>query len=176
MATIAFAAIGSLIPFLRLNFAKKRKIFMGDTGSMIIGFLISFFVVRFISESQMFQTSIYFNSAPVLAIAIVFFPLLDTLRIFFIRVVVHRKSPFEADQNHLHHGFLKLGYSHKQTTACVVFINAVLFVLMVLFKDLDIHLQFFLLLSIGILLYSVIFIFHWILRNKPDSKIAKQTR
>ncbi len=173
MATIAIATIGSLLPFLRLNFAKKRKIFMGDTGSMIIGFLISFFVVRFISEAQVFRTSIYYNSAPVLALAIVFFPLLDTLRIFFIRAVIHKKSPFEADQNHLHHGFLKLGYSHKQTTACVVIINAILFALMLFFKNFDIHWQFFLLLLIGTVLYSVVFIYHWFLKKKLKPKVAE---
>lgn len=174
MATIAAATIGSLIPFLRLNFAKKRKIFMGDTGSMIIGFLISFFVVRFISDAQVFRTSIYYNSAPVLALAIVFFPLLDTLRIFFIRAVIYKKSPFEADQNHLHHGFLKLGYTHKQTTAYVVIINALLFAIMLLFKNFEIHLQTILLLLIGIILYSLIFIYHWLLRLKSNKGATKE--
>lgn len=173
LATIAVATIGSLIPFLRLNFAKKRKIFMGDTGSMIIGFLISFFVVRFISVSDGDLLSKYANSAPILALTIVFFPLLDTLRIFFIRAVIHKKSPFEADQNHLHHGFLKMGYSHKQTTAFVVIINLILFVLALLFKDFNIHLQFFLLIAIGTLLYSGTFIYDWVLKNKSKSKITE---
>ena len=175
MATIAVATIGSLLPFLRLNFSSKRKIFMGDTGSMIIGFLVAFFVVRFMSEAQIYRTSIYYNSAPVLALAIVFFPLLDTLRIFFIRAVIHKKSPFEADRNHLHHNFLRLGYSHKQTTACVVIINAVLFVLVLLFKDFDIHLQFFLLLSIGTSLYSVVFIYHWFIEKRSNIKVTEQS-
>lgn len=173
MATIGAATIGSLIPFLRLNFAKKRKIFMGDTGSMIIGFLISFFVVRFIGDAQIFRTSPYFNSAPVLALAIVFFPLLDTLRIFFIRAIIHKKSPFVADQNHLHHGFIKLGYSHKQTTGLVVSINLILFVVALLFKNFDIHIQFLLLLLIGTVLYSTVFVYHWVLKNKSTSKVAK---
>ncbi|MBJ7879150.1 MraY family glycosyltransferase [Gelidibacter salicanalis] len=176
LATISVATIGSLIPFLKLNFAKKRKIFMGDTGSMIIGFLLSFFVVRFISEAQTYQTSVFYNSAPVLALSIVFFPLLDTLRIFFIRVVIHKKSPFAADQNHLHHNLLKLGYSHKQITAWVVIINMILFVLALLFKDFEIHLQFVLLLSIGTILYSAVFIYHWMLTQKSKSKIAEHTR
>ncbi|MCK0123635.1 undecaprenyl/decaprenyl-phosphate alpha-N-acetylglucosaminyl 1-phosphate transferase [Gelidibacter sp. F2691] len=178
LSTIAVATIGSLIPFLRLNFARKRKIFMGDTGSMIIGFLVSFFVISFICDAQTYKTSTFYNSAPVLALAIVFFPLLDTLRIFFIRAVIHRRSPFSADQNHLHHNLLKLGYSHKQITSCVVIINAVLFVLLLLFKDFNIHLQFVLLLVIGTFLYSAIFIYHWLLDSKTKSKseIAKHSR
>ncbi|WP_417371151.1 MraY family glycosyltransferase [Gelidibacter japonicus] len=176
MATIAVATIGSLIPFLRLNFAKKRKIFMGDTGSMVIGFLLSFFVVRFIGDAQIYRTSIFYNSAPVLALAIVFFPLLDTFRVFFIRVVFHRKSPFDADQNHLHHGFLKMGYSHVQTTACIVIINVILFVLAVWFKEFEIHLQLILLLCIGTILYSIVFVYHWLLNTKSKSDLAEETR
>ncbi|WP_163514088.1 MraY family glycosyltransferase [Gelidibacter japonicus] len=175
MATIAVATIGSLIPFLRLNFAKKRKIFMGDTGSMVIGFLLSFFVVRFIGEAQLYRGSIFFNSAPVLALAIMFFPLLDTFRVFFIRLILHKKSPFHADQNHLHHGFLKMGYSHAQTTMCIVIINVVLFVLAVLFKEFEIHLQLVLLLLIGTILYSLIFLYHWALNSKSKSELAKET-
>ncbi|WP_051209665.1 MraY family glycosyltransferase [Gelidibacter mesophilus] len=175
MITIAVATIGSLVPFLRLNFSNKRKIFMGDTGSMIIGFLIAFFVVRFLSGAEGYRASPFYNSAPVLALAIVFFPLLDTLRIFFIRAIIHKTSPFRADKNHLHHGFIKLGYSHKQTTACIVITNSILFVLALLFKDLDIHLQLFLLLVIGTVLYSIVFLYHWVLKIKSESNIPEQT-
>jgi len=72
MATIAVATIGALLPFLRLNFSNKRKIFMGDTGSMIIGFMVAFFAVRFISETQGDLSSSYSNSAPILAL--LFYP------------------------------------------------------------------------------------------------------
>lgn len=174
MTTIGIAAVGALLPFLKLNFSKKRKIFMGDTGSMIIGFMISFFVVRFISASDGNYASPYVNSAPILALTIVFFPLLDTLRIFFIRAVIHKKSPFEADKNHLHHGFLNLGYSHKQTTGFIVVINALLFVLVLFFKDFEIHLQLGLLLVIGTVLYSLIFIYHWIQGKKSASGVGNR--
>lgn len=177
MMTISVAAIGSLVPFLRFNFSRKRKIFMGDTGSMLIGFVIAFFVVRFLSETYTLRASSLFSSAPVLVLSIVFFPLLDTLRIFFIRTVIYKKSPFEADKNHLHHAFIKLGYSHKQTTACIVIINTILFVFAFLFKDCDIHFQLFLLLIIGTILYSAIFIYHyWLLKDKCESKITEESR
>ena len=171
MATIAVAMIGALLPFLRLNFSKKNKIFMGDTGSMIIGFLIAFFIVRFIGNSQSSVNSPFHNSGPVLAFAIVFFPLLDTMRIFFIRLVIHKKSPFEADRNHLHHRFLQLGYSHKSTTACIVFINVLIMLLAYFMKDLDIHLQTISVLTVGCVLYSLFFIWNWVSGNflKPNS-------
>lgn len=174
MMTIAIATIGALLPFLRFNFSRKRKIFMGDTGSMIIGFLLAFFAVHFIDMVETHKYTFFLPSAPILALTIVFFPLLDTLRIFFIRAVIHKTSPFKADKNHLHHGFLNLGYTHKQTTASVVTINAVLFVLALLFKDIEIHLQLLLMLTIGTVLYSAVFVYHWLLKGKTEPMESNQ--
>ncbi len=174
MATIAVALIGTLIPFLRLNLSKKNKIFMGDTGSMCIGFLIAFFTVRFIGHSQTNITSVFHGSAPLLAVSILFFPLLDTLRIFFIRLVIHRKSPFEADQNHLHHRYLQIGFAHYQTTLCIVITNLVLIVSAFLIGPFNIHIQFVILLAVGFILYSIFFIWNWIVSNHSFSSVFKQ--
>ncbi|WP_051605494.1 MraY family glycosyltransferase [Sediminibacter sp. Hel_I_10] len=163
MATIAVATVGSLIPFLRLNFSKNQKIFMGDTGSMIIGFLLAFFAVRFINQSQLNQGAIFFNSAPIMILSILFFPLLDTLRIFFIRLVILKKSPFSADKNHLHHKFLDLGFTHIQTTTYIVLLNLMLIAFAYSTRELDIFLQFILLMVVGISLYSTLFIYNWIM-------------
>lgn len=172
MITISIAMLGALLPFLRLNFSNRNKIFMGDTGSMLLGFLLSFLIVRFIGESQMQPSSEFNSSSPVIGLALVFFPLLDTLRIFFIRAVIHKKSPFKADKNHLHHRFLALGYSHKQTTAFVVLINALLFLIVLFLQDLEIHLQFCLLLIIGTVMYSIVFLYHYFNNTKSKSEIA----
>lgn len=174
MATIAVGLIGALLPFLRLNFSKKRKIFMGDTGSMIIGFLMAFFIVRFIGYSQSHVDSQFHNSGPALAFAIVFFPLIDTLRIFVIRIVVHKKSPFAADKNHLHHRFLELGFSHIRTTLSIVFINIVIVIFAYIMKDAEIHIQTILLLSVGSLLYAVLFIWHRVSHNFVKSGVFKE--
>ena len=163
MATIAVATVGALIPFLRLNFSKSRKIFMGDTGSMIVGFLIAFFAVRFIGQTQMSSDSLFFNSAPVMVLAIVFFPLLDTFRIFVIRLVILKKSPFSADKNHLHHRFLDLGFTHVQTTAYIVILNLMLITFAYSIRSFDILLQFICLTFIGVLLYSTLFIYNYIM-------------
>jgi UDP-N-acetylmuramyl pentapeptide phosphotransferase/UDP-N-acetylglucosamine-1-phosphate transferase len=176
MITIAVATIGSLLPFLRLNFSKKNKIFMGDTGSMIIGFLVAFFVVRFISEAQVVRTSTFYKSAPVLAVAIVFFPLLDTLRIFFIRLIIHKTSPFKADRNHLHHCYLNLGFTHVHTTLVVVVINILIFILALLIKDIDIHLQLLIVLCVGSFLYGSIFIYCGLFKIKTNSKMPEHVR
>lgn len=173
MASIAVGMIGAILPFLRLNFSKKNKIFMGDTGSMIIGFLIAFFIVKFIGSSQFHYDSEFRNSGPVLAFAIVFFPLLDTLRIFFIRVFIHKKSPFKADKNHLHHRFLQLGFSHVATTTWIVIINVVIILFAFFIKDLEIHFQTLLLLFFGTFLYAIFFIWNWATSNLTKSSTAK---
>ena len=135
---------------------------MGDTGSMILGFILAVFAVRYIDNSEHMASSAYSNASPIVVLAILFFPLLDTLRIFFIRLVIHKKSPFSADRNHIHHRFLSLGFTHIQTTAIIVIINAVLIGIALGCKDLDIHLQLAILLGSGTILYSVYFNFKWL--------------
>lgn len=176
MATIAVGLIGALLPFLRLNFSRRKKIFMGDTGSMIIGFLMAFFIVRFIGHGQTHIDSHFYNSGPVLACAIVFFPLIDTLRIFIVRIIVHKKSPFVADKNHLHHRFLDMGFSHMRTTFSIVLINVVIVIFAYVMRDFDIHLQLVLLLTVGILLYALFFIWNRISNSFSAAKSYKQTQ
>jgi UDP-N-acetylmuramyl pentapeptide phosphotransferase/UDP-N-acetylglucosamine-1-phosphate transferase len=172
MSTLTVGGIGAMIPFLRLNFSKRKKIFMGDTGSMIIGFLIAFCAVRFINSTELNPKSEFFESAPILALAIAFFPLLDTLRIFTIRLVVLKKSPFSPDQNHLHHRYLQLGLSHAQTTIVIVVLNLLLVAFVYHIGHLDNTVQFLLMVLVGTLLYSSLFIYNWMTVKKwlPESK------
>ncbi|MEM5563999.1 MraY family glycosyltransferase [Psychroserpens sp. AS72] len=171
MSTLTVGGIGAIIPFLRLNFSKRKKIFMGDTGSMIVGFLIAFCSVRFINTTELNPKSVFFESAPVLALAIAFFPLLDTLRVFIIRPVLMKKSPFTADQNHIHHRFLKLGFSHAQTTIYIVILNLLLIAFVYHIGHLDTILQFLLMVLVGTFLYSSLFIYNWLIMKKwiPES-------
>jgi UDP-N-acetylmuramyl pentapeptide phosphotransferase/UDP-N-acetylglucosamine-1-phosphate transferase len=162
MVVLSASVIGALVSFLYYNFSKRRKMFMGDSGSLILGFIIAVFAVRFIDTSESSQFSLFRTSSPVVSLAILFFPLLDTLRIFFIRVVVHKKSPFAADKNHLHHRFLSCGFSHIQTTVIIVGINIILIVIAFICKDLNINWQLILLLVSGTILYSVYFIYKWL--------------
>ena len=166
MVVLAAAVCGAIIPFLYLNFSKSNKMFMGDTGSMILGFIIAVMTVRFIDNSEASPTSLYRNSSPVIALAILFFPLLDTIRIFFIRLMIHKKSPFEADRNHLHHRFLSKGFSHVKTTALIVAINVTLIVFAFFFKHCDIHIQLIILLLLGTIFYSLYFIYDWFMGSK----------
>ena len=169
LATISVALMGALIAFLRLNFSTKNKIFMGDTGSMIVGFLLAFFTISFISQAQTNIDSQYFRDAPALAFAMLFFPLIDTLRIFFIRVVILKKSPFKADKNHIHHRFIQAGYSHVQTTFTIVFINLIIVFIAFNMLHLNLNTQIGLLLIYGSLLYCAPFVLKRVFSKKGKS-------
>jgi UDP-GlcNAc:undecaprenyl-phosphate GlcNAc-1-phosphate transferase len=133
MACLAFTLAGALIGFLRFNFSKTSKIFMGNTGSLLIGFMLAFFAVRFVNLNASFryEPTAFFN-APIIAIVILIVPIFDTLRVFLVRILAG-KSPFSADRNHMHHILLDNGLSHIQATAVLCGIslsNTVLFFLL----------------------------------------------
>jgi UDP-GlcNAc:undecaprenyl-phosphate GlcNAc-1-phosphate transferase len=133
MACLAFTLSGALLGFLRFNFSKTSKIFMGNTGSLIIGFMLAFFAVRFVSlnASYRYEPTAFFN-APIIAIVILIVPIFDTLRVFLVRILAGR-SPFSADRNHMHHILLDNGLSHIGATAVLCgasFLNTVTFLLL----------------------------------------------
>jgi len=123
MAILSFSLVGSLLGFLRYNlFGKKYKIFMGDTGSLLIGLLMVVQVIEFM-EFNMNNTLAYnVNSSPSLALAIVIIPITDTLRVFTLRII-KGISPFFPDKNHIHHCLLRLYNRHYKVTLSLIIIN-----------------------------------------------------
>jgi len=116
MAIISFSLIGALIAYFYFNvFGKKRKVFMGDTGSLVIGYLIAVMAVWFNELNLNPSVPYLVHAAPAVSMGILALPLFDTLRVFTLRIF-HKKSPFHPDRLHLHHKFTDLGLSHKQTT------------------------------------------------------------
>ncbi len=113
LACLSLSLSASLLGFLRYNYSKGSKIFMGDTGSLIIGYLITVLAVKFISlnQSYNFSPGNHFVSAPVLALSLLSVPIFDTLRVFGVRIL-KGKSPFLADRIHLHHLLVDNGLSH----------------------------------------------------------------
>jgi UDP-GlcNAc:undecaprenyl-phosphate/decaprenyl-phosphate GlcNAc-1-phosphate transferase len=116
LSCLAFSLVGSLVGFLRFNYSKTSKIFMGDTGSLIVGFLLTMFAVKFIQLNieYRFNPNASF-SAPILAIVVLIVPIFDTLRVFIVRLK-DKKSPFVGDRNHLHHLMIDSGLTHFQTS------------------------------------------------------------
>ncbi|MCW3081337.1 MraY family glycosyltransferase [Segetibacter sp.] len=112
-AVLGFSFAGCLLAFLYYNFYPAR-IFMGDTGSLLVGLVNSILVIKFIQEGSTY-TSYPVTAAPAVGFGILLLPLMDTLRVFTIRVVQGR-SPFSPDRNHIHHLFLSRGFNHKSVT------------------------------------------------------------
>lgn len=121
-AVMALALAGSLLGFLIYNF-HPAKIFMGDTGSLLIGLLNSIFVIKFISTAGDPSFGLPLLSAPAIGFAILIVPLFDTLRVVSIRII-NRRSPFSPDRNHIHHFLLDLGFKHPMIVLTCLLGNA----------------------------------------------------
>ena len=119
---IASALVSSLIIFFVYNvYGKKNKIFLGDSGSMMLGFLISVFAIRF-NENTLPAVIWVPDSVPALAFSVLIIPVFDALRIITVRVF-KGQSPFAADQNHIHHKLLQLCGSHITVTVIIMLAN-----------------------------------------------------
>jgi UDP-GlcNAc:undecaprenyl-phosphate/decaprenyl-phosphate GlcNAc-1-phosphate transferase len=118
---LAFILAGSLLGFLIFNHSPAR-IFMGDTGSLLLGLINSILVIRFISTADNPSSVFQLSSSPAIGFAILMVPLFDTIRVFSVRIL-NRRSPFSPDRNHIHHMLLDKGLSHSAVTYTCVGLN-----------------------------------------------------
>ena len=157
---MAFSLVGSLVAFLIYNFS-PAKIFMGDTGSLLIGILNSVFVIKFIAVAADPSLGLPLQAAPAIGFAILIIPLVDTFRVVTMRIL-SRRSPFSPDRNHIHHFLLDLGWSHKKITLSIS-AAAVGFIIIAFFcRNLNTTLTIGILLTLG----SAITAFVYNLRKK----------
>jgi UDP-N-acetylmuramyl pentapeptide phosphotransferase/UDP-N-acetylglucosamine-1-phosphate transferase len=119
-ALIAFALAGGILAFLYFNF-NPAKIFMGDTGSLVLGFVIAVLCIRLI-QVNLSATTPVLQHAPLFVLGIVLIPVFDTLRVFAMRIW-KGKSPFEADKTHIHHLLTNAGFSHGFAAKLICFIH-----------------------------------------------------
>lgn len=156
---VACILTGVVLGFLKFNLSESEKLFMGDSGTLFIGFALACQAIAFLGLNHS-ETAIYnVPNAPVLVLAVLSFPLLDTLRVFLLRILEGR-SPFSADRNHIHHRLLEIGLSHIQATLLVVFFNILTIVTALYIGDLNINLQLLLLAALVPLLYFIPFLVH----------------
>lgn len=154
-AVMAFALGGSLVGFLIYNFS-PAKIFMGDTGSLLIGLLNSVFVIKFITTAADPASVFPIASAPAIGFAILIVPLFDTLRVVTIRVL-NRRSPFSPDRNHIHHFLLDLGLKHPGVVATCVLGNAAFIALAWFLRGAGTTVVMFMLSGCAIILISIVY-------------------
>ena len=165
-ALLAFASVGVLIPFFFYNVFgnanRGHKIFMGDTGSLTLGFILSVMVVKYVSV--MVQESSRLDGAPVvMAFSVLLVPSLDVCRVVLNRFR-RRVHPFKPDKSHIHHKFLNMGFTPRRSMILIQ-LMAVAFIVLTL-----------VLLRIG-LLAPVVFmldILVWTLMNVWFSRIISR--
>jgi UDP-N-acetylmuramyl pentapeptide phosphotransferase/UDP-N-acetylglucosamine-1-phosphate transferase len=114
MVTIIAAIVGALMGFLKYNVTPAR-IFMGDTGSLLLGVLLAFFAIQFLETNKDYEGAYKIASSPVVAMSFLVLPLVDMVKVFAMRLY-KKRSPFFPDRNHIHHVLLDLGLSHTQAT------------------------------------------------------------
>ncbi len=131
---ITMATCGALLGFLMWNFGKKSSIIMGDTGSLTVGLLLAIFALQFIEFNRISGSLFRITFAPVYAVAILILPLLDTFRLFILRVS-KGKSPFSGDRNHFHHYLVDSGLTHPQASCIMYGINIFFILFMFLFQS-----------------------------------------
>ena len=157
---LAFSLAGALLAFLRYNYA-PAKIFMGDSGSLTIGFIIAILAIELIEyDKEALPVKLTEVSKPLLAMAILVIPLLDTLRIFIYRAAKGH-SPFRADNNHIHHRLLALGLDHRQTVLILCSFNILIIFFTILMKNLNPNITLSILTGINLL---ALLILHFIRR------------
>ena len=135
---MAAALLGALLVFLGFNITDgPKKIFMGDTGSLVIGFILAVLAIRF-NEIDAAGKSFYdLKSTPSVSIAVLIIPLFDTLRVIILRFRNHQ-SFFVADNRHIHHMMLRAGFSHRRATLYISLFNILMIAIALLLDGIGI--------------------------------------
>lgn len=138
LTIISIAMIGALSAFFIYNFFwTKKKIFMGDTGSLLLGFFLSIFAIKFIQLDNPDIGTYYIKACPAVIFGILLIPVFDTIRVMTVRIY-RGVSPFNADKRHLHHYILEITQSHKKSTLILISANIISIIISFLLRDMQI--------------------------------------
>ena len=160
-SVISFILSGALIAFLKYNI-HPAKIFMGDTGSLVVGMILSILAVQTISNGLIFRGTVFNDKGPLIAIALLSLPLFDSLRVFLNRIY-YRRNPLFPAKDHIHHALLALGLSHNVTVFILCLISCISIVASLLLLKLNLNISIFILALIN---YSFMFIVFFMLKKK----------
>jgi UDP-GlcNAc:undecaprenyl-phosphate GlcNAc-1-phosphate transferase len=156
-AFVAACLMGGMLGFLRYNF-HRANIFMGDTGSLVCGFIVSILAIQFIEMGNTPGQPLG-AASPAVALGILFVPLFDTARVFLLRMLAG-KSPFTPDRNHIHHRVLALGFSQINTVLLLGLLNVMVITAVINFAYLGSLVLIGGLVSLGIILSLLVSILH----------------
>lgn len=155
MVLLCLLTIGALIPFFFHNvFGVKTKMFIGDGGSLMMGVVMSSYVVTAISSGNLCEEVFSGSNLGLVAftLAVMCVPVFDTVRVMSMRIL-RRTSPFHPDKTHLHHLFIELGFSHVGTTISVLTLNLIVVLLWyIAYKcEASIDTQFYVVITSGLI-------------------------
>jgi UDP-GlcNAc:undecaprenyl-phosphate GlcNAc-1-phosphate transferase len=154
-AFIAFALAGAIAGFLKYNWF-PAKIFMGDTGALIIGLVSAALAIKFIELNKFTGTNKpAFYSAPAIAVAILIVPIFDSLRVFTVRIL-KGGSPFKGDRNHIHHRLENLGLTPNWIVVSTVSLNVLTLTATIILQELGNFVLILIIIGICILFNSVL--------------------
>ena len=121
---LSLIILSSILPFLYFNILSKKKVFLGDSGSLFLGGVVSILVLNILSNNYVIKEQYDINKI-LYVISILSYPIIDIIRVFFLRLL-NGKSPFQADKNHLHHILLNKFKSHFQTTFFIISVSLII--------------------------------------------------
>ena len=173
--SISLATIGTLLAFLRFNFSIKRKIFMGDTGSLVIGLVLGLLTLKLMAVGDAAHNSLSFNRSqlPLFLAGVLFIPTLDTIRVMLLRFT-KGVSMFKPDRNHIHHILIDFGFSHRKASFCIGFINFI--VASIMFYAIQVFtilISLLILISMFFIAFSVLFLMN---KNQTAIRIKVKIR
>ncbi len=138
LSSLSFILLISLVAYLRYNY-HPAQIFMGDTGSLVVGCILSVLAIKFVGLNEVPQYQDVFGAtSSVLPIAILAFPLFDTITVFYKRIR-RGDSPFTAGRDHVHHSIIGCGFGQKATTIILYSVSFIIPFITLSFKNVNIN-------------------------------------
>ena len=127
MFFLTIIILGSIVPLYFFNFRRKNKVFLGDSGSLFLGTVVSIYVLKILSQDYSVKPDYDVNKV-IFVISILSYPIFDIIRIFFLRLYMG-KSPFLADKQHIHHLILGKTKKHYLTTSLIIICSLIFTIL-----------------------------------------------
>lgn len=168
-ATLIAGLMGVLVPYMYFNIWGKaennRKIFMGDSGSLTLGFILGFLFVKFAMDNP--QVMPFRKDSLLLSFTLLIVPLFDVVRVIFVRLR-NRKPLFMADKNHIHHLLIDTGLNQHQTLV-VILALAIAFTVFNMFLYVVASVYFTSIVLLDVLLYGLV---HYVISNRQKGHKA----
>lgn len=158
-ACLSFCLLGGIVGFLKYNIS-PAKIFMGDTGSLLIGFVVSLLCILSVNSFNAFsQYAVFIHSqagALVIGLSFLFVPVFDTFRVFTTRLM-KGVSPFKADRTHLHHYLLDMGFTHSEAVTILVIANILIITVSLVTQDYNPNIAILCILGMSLSLFAILY-------------------